>query len=340
MSVPEPLVSVIIPVFNGEKHLVECLESVRRQSYRKLEIIAVNDGSTDATESILRQFERQDSRITVTHQANAGVSSARNVGLDTATGQWVMFVDADDTMCDRLLVETIVLAAEGDVDLIGFETSSDELPSIDGGDPHAVAETPASIVARARDYSLDGATLAEMIASETLNALWDKAYRRDAIVGRHCRFRVGTRIGEDLMFNLSYVRVGTRVRSVPIVGYFYRRSNDESATSRYLAGKYEDLMDVCNYLHGWAGQFEVDQVRGAADYIRAKNVVSCIRDLHRDDCDLSHRERLATAQHYKSLVPAVRVEGVGARRRLLGEFYNLLGSRSVFQLTRLLAHAR
>lgn len=311
MSVPEPLVSVIIPVFNGEKHLAECLDSVRSQSYRKLEIIAVNDGSTDATASILRQCERQDSRIAVTHQANAGVSSARNVGLDAATGQWVMFVDADDTMRDRLLVETIVLAAAGDVDLISFETSSDELPNIDSGDSHASAETPAGIVARARDYSLDGSSLAEMIASETLNALWDKAYRRDTIIGRHCRFRVGTRMGEDLMFNLSYVRVGTKVRSIPILGYFYRRSNAESATSRYLPGKYEDLMNVCDYIHGWARQFDVHQVRGAADYIRAKNVVSCIRDLHRDDCGLSHRQRLATAQLYKSLVPEVCVDGVG-----------------------------
>lgn len=341
MSGPEPLVSVIIPVFNGEKHLAECLASVRRQSYQQLEIIVVNDGSTDGTQQILHNVEQQDARVVSFHQANAGVSAARNVGLDAATGQWVMFVDADDMMRERILVETIVLAGEGDhADMICFETSSDELPHPRGETTRAATETPADVVARARDYSFDAATLAEMIASETLNALWDKAYRRDAITWRQCRFPEGTNMGEDLLFNLMYVRVDTRVRSIPLVGYFYRRSNTESATSRYLPSKYDDLMTVCDYVHGWARQFGVDEVRGAADYLRAKNVVSCIRDLHHKDCTLSPRQRLATAQRYKSLAPTVRVGGIGARRRVLGQCYNLLGFRPVFHLTRLLGHLR
>ena len=352
MSGPETLVSVIIPVFNGENHLAECLASVRRQSYQQLEIIVVNDGSTDATQRILHEAEQQDGRVVSLHQANAGVSAARNAGLDAATGEWVMFVDADDMMRERILVETIVLAGQSDhahrtditgramVDLVCFETSSDELPHPRGETTGAATQTPAGVVARARDYSLDAATLAEMIASETLNALWDKAYRRDVITWRQCRFPEGTNMGEDLLFNLMYVRVDTRVRSIPLVGYFYRRSNTESVTSRYLPGKYEDLMTVCDYVHGWARQFDVAEVRGAADYIRAKNVVSCIRDLHHKDCELSPRQRLATAQRYKSLVPTVRVGGIGAKRRALGECYNVLGFRPVFHLTRLLGHLR
>lgn len=340
MSTQHPLVSVIIPVYNGEKHLAECLDSVRHQSYRKLEIIVINDGSTDNTESILRDFAQQDRRIIVTHQTNGGVSSARNAGLEAASGCWVMFVDADDKMCDPHLVQTVVLAGEGDADLICFETSSDEDCSTYDKDSDTTTEQPSDIVERAQEYSIDGTALAEMIAGETLNALWDKAYRRDTITERHCRFRVGTRMGEDLMFNLSYARVGTKVLSLPMVGYFYRRSNADSATSRYLPGKYDDLMEVCDYIHRWAHQFDVEQVRGAADYIRAKNVVSCIRDLHHHDCDLSYQQRLAVAQRYKSLVPSVRVVGVGPKRRLLGEVYNRLGYRSVFQLTRVLARSR
>lgn len=350
MSGPEPLVSVIVPVFNGENHLAECLASVRRQSYQQLEIIVVNDGSTDATQRILHEAEQQDGRVVALHQANAGVSAARNAGLDAATGEWVIFVDADDMLREPILVETIVLAGQGDhahgtdtagrVDLVCFESSSDELPHPRGETTGAATQTPAGVVARARDDSFDAATLAEMIASETLNALWDKAYRRDVITWRQCRFPEGTHMGEDLVFNLMYVRVDTRVRSIPLVGYFYRRSNTESATRRYLPGKYEDLMTVCDYVHGWARQFNLDEVRAASDYIRAKNVVSCIRDLHHKDCELSPRQRLATARRYKSLVPTVRVGGIGAKRRALGECYNVLGVRPVFHLTRLLGHLR
>lgn len=345
MSTPDVLVSVIIPVFNGEEHLAECLASVSRQSYQRLEIIVVNDGSTDGTEQMLRSIEQKEPRITSIHCRNGGVSSARNAGLEAASGEWVMFVDADDMMSDRLLIETVVLAGEADVEMIWFESSSDESLV---GDAEALAAVPGPapspraehIAARAHDFTLDCATLASMVVDERLNALWDKAYRRDAIVARECRFREGTRMGEDLLFNLAFARVHAAVRSIPITGYFYRRNNPESATNRYLPGKYVDLMAVSEHLHGWAQEVGAGELTGAADYIRAKNVISCIRDLHHGDCGLSRRDRLAAARYYRSQVPAVHAHGIGARRRLLGELYNLLGFRSLFHLTRLLARLR
>ncbi|RJN31606.1 glycosyltransferase family 2 protein [Nesterenkonia natronophila] len=340
MSASEPLVSIVIPVFDGKQHLAECLDSVRHQSYWKLEIVVVNDGSTDGTERILSEAEQQDDRIVAIHRFNGGVSTARNAGLDAATGQWVMFVDADDIMHDRLLVETIVRAGEPNVDLIWFEATSDKLPSTGGNQALGRAEGPESLASRAQDFALDGASLAELIASESLNALWDKAYRREAIVRRHCRFREGIRMGEDLLFNLAYARLDARVRSIPITGYFYRRTNTESATRRYLPQKYTDLMAVSDDVCAWAHRLGVNEVRGAAEYIRAKNVISCIRDLHHEDCELSYQERLATAQCYKSRVPTVRAHGIGTKRRLLGEVYNFLGFRTVFHLTRLLLQYR
>lgn len=336
MSAAEPLVSVVIPVFDGKQHLEECIDSVRDQSYRKLEIVVVNDGSTDGTERILHDAEQQDDRILSIHQRNGGVSTARNAGLDAATGQWVMFVDADDIVHDPLLVETIVRAGEPDVDLIWFASTSDRLSGTGGQQPPGRVEGPENLVARAQDFSLDGASLATMIASARLNALWDKAYRREVIAGRHCRFREGIRMGEDLLFNLAYARLNARVRSIPITGYFYRQTNTESATNRYLPQKYTDLMAVSDEVSAWGRRLGVNEVRGAAEYIRAKNVISCIRDLHHEDCELSYQQRLATARCYKSLVPTVRAHGIGAKRRLLGEVYNLFGFRTVFYLTRLL----
>ena len=90
------LVSIIIPVYNAEKYLQQCLDSVVNQTYRNLEIICVNDGSLDASPEILGQYAAMDSRIKVISQENMGISGARNTGIYAVSGAFIMFVDADD----------------------------------------------------------------------------------------------------------------------------------------------------------------------------------------------------------------------------------------------------
>lgn len=92
------MISVIIPVYNAEKYLSKCIESVLSQTYRDLEIILVNDGSTDESEKILDKYRIRDSRIVVINKENGGASTARNAGLDIAQGEYIAFVDADDTI--------------------------------------------------------------------------------------------------------------------------------------------------------------------------------------------------------------------------------------------------
>lgn len=101
----EPLVSVIIPAYNAEKYLDECLESVCNQTYRNLEIIVVNDGSTDNTRKILSRWEQKDSRIRVIDKENGGLSSARNCGINNSRGEEIMFLDSDDTLYHHAIKE-------------------------------------------------------------------------------------------------------------------------------------------------------------------------------------------------------------------------------------------
>ena len=90
------LVSVIVPVYNVAPYLEQCLDSIVNQTYQNLEIILVDDGSTDESGAICDRYAEQDGRIQVVHKENGGLSSARNVGLDKMTGEWVLFVDSDD----------------------------------------------------------------------------------------------------------------------------------------------------------------------------------------------------------------------------------------------------
>lgn len=93
-----PLISVIIPIYNVEKYVKRCLDSVLNQTYCHLEVILVDDGSTDSSGKICDEYKKMDTRIRVIHKSNEGVSSARNLGIEVANGEYIAFIDSDDAM--------------------------------------------------------------------------------------------------------------------------------------------------------------------------------------------------------------------------------------------------
>lgn len=115
-----PLVSIIIPVYNAAVFLGDCIDSLLRQNYRKLEIICVDDGSTDASSQILAYYQTKDPRIICTHQKNAGQSVARNRGLEMATGEYVCFLDSDDFLIPNAILQCIETFEKHDVDIVLF----------------------------------------------------------------------------------------------------------------------------------------------------------------------------------------------------------------------------
>jgi glycosyltransferase involved in cell wall biosynthesis len=98
----EALISVVVPVYNAERYLEPCLNSILSQTYKNLEILCVNDGSTDGSPEILKRIAATDPRVIVLDQENAGVSAARNRGIDAAHGEWITFVDSDDALDERM----------------------------------------------------------------------------------------------------------------------------------------------------------------------------------------------------------------------------------------------
>ena len=110
-----PLVSIIVPVYNTEKYIRECLDSLTQQSYSHIEIIAVDDGSTDNSLCLLKELSVKDNRLKVSSQPNQGVSVARNLALSKATGTYVMFVDADDWIDSSTIEECLQAIEDADV---------------------------------------------------------------------------------------------------------------------------------------------------------------------------------------------------------------------------------
>lgn len=134
-----PLISVIIPVYNVEKHLEKCLKSVINQTFRDMEIICVNDGSTDNCAKILDKYAAKDSRITVITQKNQGLSVARNTGLSKATAEYIAYVDSDDFVHPEFLQKLYALSQEYKADIVGCDFakiySNEGLPDIQGVKP-------------------------------------------------------------------------------------------------------------------------------------------------------------------------------------------------------------
>ena len=113
----DELISVIVPIYNTEKYLVECVESIRKQTYSNIEIILVDDGSTDASIAICDEFAEKDSRVRVFHKKNEGVAVARNFGIQQSNGQYVVIVDSDDVAVDRMIEVLYTQIKENDADV-------------------------------------------------------------------------------------------------------------------------------------------------------------------------------------------------------------------------------
>ena len=115
-----PLVTIIIPVYNVEKYLPKCLDSIINQTYNHLEIIIVDDGSKDSSGLICDEYALKDQRIKVLHKKNGGLSSARNAGLDIAKGDYIMFVDSDDYVESHYCEVPLKHALEKNVRIVSF----------------------------------------------------------------------------------------------------------------------------------------------------------------------------------------------------------------------------
>ena len=223
-----PLISIIIPVYNAEKYLKRCIDSCLGQTIDNLEILLVNDGSTDHSLDICRTYEKAHPCIHVMDKEDTGVSDTRNQGIAAAGGEYLMFVDSDDylehDMCARLLE-----CMKPGVDLVvcgyvreGVDTREEKCP---------VSEKNFS-----RHQHLEAAKA--MDASSILFVCWNKLYRKEKVVHPFCTEMT---FGEDSVFNMQYIAGCDNICMIPYVGYHYDVSNQGSAMKRY----HENMLQMC-----------------------------------------------------------------------------------------------
>lgn len=220
-------VSIIIPCYNVSTYVEQCLLSIVKQTYPKLEILAIDDGSPDNTPVILDKMAKQYPQLRVIHQKNAGVSAARNTGLQQATGDYVMFVDGDDFLAPD--------AVDYFVDLVK-QTGAEFCLSTDCYTRKHESQTNQQTI-----HILSSAeAVALLLSPRVIVGCWNKIYKRSFLTTHNCQFSTDLFYGEGLNFITTVAQLSDRVGVGNRKVYYYRRNNEYSATTCFNIKQFQN----------------------------------------------------------------------------------------------------
>lgn len=270
------LISIVIPVYNSEKYLEKCICSILNQTYTNIEVILVDDGSTDASPQICDDFVQRDKRVKALHIPNGGVSIARNVGIGQVTGEYLVFVDSDDYVDEDYLEALLQGTQENNADLCVSSLYPENIrASFD------LSITP--------EYTRE---LLFLLENHLLFGPFIKLYRASIIKDHRILFPEGISYGEDLIFNLDYLRIIDRIFYINYCGYHYVSDNTESLSRKVRWNLFDNemmlhqkLIDWLKEKHLWTESFQ----KYMADRIFDTSY-NALMLFYRSDCTASVKE--------------------------------------------------
>ena len=257
--------SIIIPAYNCADTIENAVASAA--FCPESEIIIIDDGSTDSTSEKISQLKLKYHNAKSIRQENSGPAAARNNGIKSATGKYIMFIDSDDTF-EADALKKVLSALEKDTDMLIF-----------GFRQNFMSRAEDKIYSLSSPFSVDG-----YYKSNLLNQVWNKAYRRDFLVRNNICFK-DYRYGEDRIFNAEILRLSPVVKSIPDVLYNYNIDKSVSLISGYIPEKF----DACKVIHAHFSELCSD--KNVSNYMFLKNVLSCMTVLFADNCRLSPADK-------------------------------------------------
>ncbi len=299
----KPVISVIIPVYNREKYIGRCVDSVLSQSFDDFEVLLIDDGSSDLSPQICDEYAKKDARVKVIHKANGGVSSARNEGLKVAQGEYITFVDSDDLMRPGFFEGGNKKIKEYNPDLIvaGFKvTRCGGHNRIREGEQTFDRDRFCTI-----EEILDGVNVP---CFGYMAAPWGKLYKSSIIRENNLCFDTSMRWGEDTYFNYDFLQYVKDVYAIKNISYDYYVGTANSLTCDWHDDSYEIRMKL------WRRNFKLlRQLNILPEEIKRENAVffeaaiGCIRDYCVDSKKDANRGRItlikkiAKEEHTKKL---------------------------------------
>lgn len=214
------LVSVILPTYNNSHLLHKCINSVLSQKFNDLELIIIDDGSTDNTELVCKEFQKKDSRIEYIKIKNSGVAEARNTGLNIAKGKYICFIDSDDEYFSNYLSIMVDTMIKNDIDLAWCDYTND----------NSSAETSIDIAFFEKDDAID-----IILLTQKVNSVWRYIFKREKI--NKIQF-AKMAFCEDFFFVLAYLKKVSRTAHIMSKLYYYNSDNPLSMTKNASNSKY------------------------------------------------------------------------------------------------------
>lgn len=230
--------SFVVPVYNAEKHLKSCIESVLSQTVPDWELILVDDGSTDLSSTICDAYAAADNRIQVIHRSNAGVSTARNDGISVATGEYIGFVDADDTIMPNMAERMVATALENNADIVMCDPY---IIKQDGSKVQdVIPQLSESCLLHNHDFNPE-------LLRYFAGTVWRCIYRRTLINDNNIRFKLGLKLSEDRIFNLCAMGVASAIYYYrePLYNYYIL---DTGACQKYYPDFWQIVLDMDSYI--------------------------------------------------------------------------------------------
>lgn len=211
------LISVIVPIYNVAPYLDRCIQSIIAQTYKDIEIILVDDGSTDISGKLCDDWMTKDSRIKVVHKANGGLSDARNAGLKVATGSFVVFWDSDDWTEPTILYNAIIKQKQSEADIVvwGYQVDFEDKNG------HVINSTSIHLPDKICRKGEDCSCLAKEEQLGAVGYAWNKLYRRTLIDEYNILFEKGTSLVEDILFNSKAFCVAKTILFINVIGNHY-----------------------------------------------------------------------------------------------------------------------
>ena len=285
-----PMISIVIPAYNVEGYIRRAVESLQRQTFTDYELLIVNDGSTDRTGDIVRQFTRHDLRIVDFHTPNSGAPAARNLALDHARGKYVYFMDGDDWAEPPMLADMVDIAESNHLELVVAAFYIDTYYGKRDEHTSELKWRPARIYPTQQEFRV---AASQLFDQNLLYPPWNKLFLRERIERLDLRFR--PTFWDDFPFVLDYIRDVERVGVTDHAYYHFIRQREESETSRWRPDMYEKreeehtwMLDLYHYwgLDGDAQSMEVVQRR----YI--ERLIGCIENVCNPSCDLAEDQKI------------------------------------------------
>ncbi|MBT1165723.1 glycosyltransferase family 2 protein [Bifidobacterium simiarum] len=307
----EPLVSIIVPVYNLRPYLQRCLASIAGQTHRRLQVVLVDDGSTDGSGSLCDEWVGRDDRFTVIHRRNAGVAVTRNVGMDAAEGEYVCFVDGDD-----YAEPTMVAAArrsDAQIVMCAYRTVA--------YDHGAYAERSArngTVDFTVQNNRAFAAMFVPLMRCGMVNPMWGKLFDRGFLDGH--RVDEGFVVGSDGMFMYRLYERAARVTAITDVLYDYVVREHSLSGGDFRPGLFDSRERAYLEQHDILKRWNREAI-GERDREFLHDVDVCVNGLYGGTCSLSTAERLACLRRVADS-PATalcigRVRPIGVRGRLL-----------------------